>query len=102
MKLSKHLNFYIFQLIHEVKIKNKKLAINDMISILIEKQKRFNYNEEKIEAIKIAKNSRETNINAKDNESKRNRDNDFCDDCNNSYHDKFHCFYLYSKLRFVD
>ena len=102
MKLSKHLNSYIFQLIHAIKASDKKFVINDMILTLVEKQKRFNYNEEKIEATRVAKNSREININAKSNESKRNRDNDSCDDCNNSYHDKSHCLYLYSKLRFVD
>ena len=94
MKFSKYFNFYIFQLIHAIKINDKKFVINDIILTLIKKSKRFIYNKKKIETIKVAKNSRDININIKSNESKKNRDNNFCNDCNNSYHDKLHCFFL--------
>ena len=107
MNLSQYFNFYIFQLVHAVKISDIEFIIDDMTTVLIEKSKRSSYTEEKFETAKIAKNTfREdeakfnSSTNTKSN-NKRNRDKKSCSisDCNSEYHDDKHCSYTHSNQR---
>ena len=107
MRLSRHLNFYIFQLFQNVRQAKKKFTIDDMMIALTKKHKRSNFVDEQENAIRFAKDKDKKSKNSKkfsknnnwNNESKTNRDKEFCDDCHNDYHDKNNCSYIHKKHR---
>ena len=107
MRLSRHLNFYIFQLLQDARQAERELTIDDMMIALTKEHKRSSFVDEKDDAIRSAKNKDKKSKDSKQlsknnnrsNESKANRDKEFCDDCHNDYHDKDHCSYTHKKHR---
>ena len=106
MSLSSHFNSYIFQFVHATTTNKKLFFINDMIVVLMNQDKKKNYNENKINTIRFAKfdkTIKSKDIKSKRNDKKNNRDEDSCDDCDTTKdHDRKHSFYENVHLRFFD
>ena len=109
MSLTRNLNSYMFHFIHEVKLRETILIIDEMIKTLIDQNKRNIHMKESRDSVRAIKNSRNRSIKfskndeSKDkNKSKKNRDIDSCEMCEFFTHDKSHCFYHNKFQRIFD
>ena len=96
MGLPSHLSPYVFPLVNAAKAADKQLAIDDMVDALAEEQRRSNYAEEKTEAARAIKNSRNRNYG---NNGRKDRGQGPCNGCNRPYHDQPHCPYEFPTQR---
>ena len=71
MNLFFDLNSYIFQFVHFVKINNIEFIIDNMITILIDQNKRINYTKKKFDVVRATKNFRWNSKFKKNNENKK-------------------------------